>query len=94
MNDYIRITKVKTINVNPNVKKNYWVEGILTRDIKVGSSVKMWRMRNSKHPEGRFGLFETSPVKVIKNSTFETENSVYRLRHVKVPKTLLNSSNE
>lgn len=84
IDDYIRITKVSTKNEGA-ISDGYWAEGVLTRDIQRGSTLKMWRLRNSVNPRGRFGLFETTRINEIVGDLIETGNSTYRVEKVEVP---------
>lgn len=88
MDEYVRITKVKTINPNERIYDSYWLEAVLSRNIEVGQKMKGWRIRNIINPDGRFGLFESSPVKSISGDLVETENSIYEVRKAELPKSV------
>jgi hypothetical protein len=88
---YVRLEKIETINANPTIGDQYWVEGELLTDVFApGQPVRIFRHKN---PQGaKPGMFWTSPlvsVDVIAGGRnydqveFTTQNSRYRLTRLK-----------
>jgi hypothetical protein len=64
--------------VNPDevsLPADYTVKGYLVENIQQGHRVMIDRYERNGVKVG--GIMVTSPVKVIRNSTFETDNSIY-----------------
>lgn len=84
--DYVRVIKINSISKpNEEIPPGYWVEGVLVRDVQVGSNIKLWRVRNVNYPHGRPGVFRTSKIKSITGNIVETENSTYEVVKVEIP---------
>jgi hypothetical protein len=84
----VRLTKQMSINATESwVAAGHWAEGYLCYPVTVGKMIMMIRVANSSHPDGFWGLFNTSTVKRIDQKDgyqlIRTENSIYKLEEVK-----------
>lgn len=71
-------------NPGVSVPVDYWIEGVVWTEPKVGSPLFVFRLiRNGVESEG---MFNTSPITSIKGNSFNTLNSVYKIRKKKLPK--------
>ena len=97
--DYIRITKVKSLNdISENntytqtlLNEPWWCEGYLNTEIKLDEKLRVLRLRNYNYPSGKLGIFETTEIlsyQLIDNQyIINTQNSIYCLEKVNSPKT-------
>ena len=71
--DFIRITKLESLNEfsknndhTQTVLDDQWFcEGFLGNDIKLGEQIDLFRIANYNYPTGRLGSFNTSIVEKI-----------------------------
>lgn len=81
---FVRISKVKALNAEESaIEADYWAEGSLFEDIRVGRPIFMSRIKNSRHPEDeRLGYFESTPVQSIIENIIHTSNSAYKIENL------------
>jgi len=79
----VRIIKLgpSRIPATRSIEPGYEVEGALMEDIVPGSPVYL--LRTKTNGRKALGLFETSPVTIVVDGGFETENSIYTVEEIK-----------
>lgn len=83
--DNIRVEKIEVINQSNDIANNYWIEGILYKNIIVGDNISVLRYRNFREPDNdlNFGIFTSSPIISIEpqldSLIIKTQNSIYKI---------------
>jgi hypothetical protein len=96
--DYIRVTKLKSCenpraitpskseyvpgqdNGNVSLPVDYWAEGYLLNDLKVGGILML--DRRIRDGICAYGCMNTTAIKKITKTSFETQNSIYLVEKV------------
>lgn len=86
----IKITKVKG-QPNSEMEEGYWATGSCNSGPELGKTFTFWRDANILNPDGKPGLFFTSPVKAICSdypnvgeTQIITENSTYIISEINI----------
>ena len=82
----VRITKIQSVSeysVASEICDGYWVEGILLAPIEIGEPIILIRDRNIKNGSNiKYGFFQTSSVVEIREFSFTTRNSEYKIEYL------------
>jgi hypothetical protein len=81
------LTKLNSFNEtskNSDVCEGYWVTGVILNGPTVGEQLTIIRDSNIKNPDGKYGIFNTSPISILDESNegytiITTRNSQYKL---------------
>lgn len=74
----------KSGKLNATLSDDHWLIGLFDeKGLVVGEPIKMTRLSNKLNPEGRWGIFVSSPIKSFtvrgRGWVIETQNSIYEL---------------
>ena len=78
-----KITSISEVGRNSDIHDGYWAEGKLADIPSVGEKLMIYRDSNSVNPDGKYGIFYSSPVQDLNHQEnsieIKTQNSIYKL---------------